>query len=89
MYYVFGLVYDKTNRPELAVKAYTQAVQLNGNYTSALINLGAHQLRDPPAGVAAVRGSRRAVEARRDGERLSHARAGSVASASRRSSTDW
>ena len=46
------------------------------------------QLRDPTAGVAAVRRSGRAVEARRDGERLRrrrHARAGSVASASRRS----
>ena len=46
MFYVFGLVYDKTNRPEIAIKAYMQAVQLNPNFASALVNLGAHQLRN-------------------------------------------
>lgn len=46
MFYVFGLIYDKTNRPEVAIKAYTQAVQLNPAHASALTNLGAHQLRN-------------------------------------------
>lgn len=43
--YVYGLVYDKTNRPERAVLAYQKAVSLDGNHASALVNLGAHQLR--------------------------------------------
>ena len=46
MFYVFGLIYDKTARPELAVKAYGQAVQINPNFASALVNLGVHQLRN-------------------------------------------
>jgi len=46
MYYVYGLVYDKTNRPEVAVKAYEKAVELDANFASALVNLGAHQLRN-------------------------------------------
>ena len=44
--YVYGLVYDHTNRPELAVKAFSQAVQLNPNFASALVNLGVHQLQN-------------------------------------------
>jgi tetratricopeptide (TPR) repeat protein len=44
--YVYGLVYDHTNRPELAVKAYAQAVQINPNFASALVNLGVHQLQN-------------------------------------------
>jgi len=44
--YVYGLVYDHTNRPEIAVKAFSQAVQLNPNFASALVNLGVHQLQN-------------------------------------------
>ncbi len=46
VYYVYGLVYDQTNRPEAAVKAYRTAVELNPSHASALVNLGAHQLRN-------------------------------------------
>jgi tetratricopeptide (TPR) repeat protein len=46
IYYVYGLVYDHTNRPEQAVLAFKQAVQLNPNFASALINLGEHQLEN-------------------------------------------
>jgi tetratricopeptide (TPR) repeat protein len=49
---VFGLIYDKTARPELAVKAYTQAVQINPKLASALVNLGVHQLRNKQYGAA-------------------------------------
>ena len=44
VYYVYGLVYDHTNRPEQAVLAYQKAVQIDPNFQSALVNLGAHQL---------------------------------------------
>ncbi len=44
--YVYGLVYDKTNRPEQAVLAYRKAVQINPNHASALVNLGVHQLKN-------------------------------------------
>ncbi|MDX2091188.1 MAG: tetratricopeptide repeat protein [Kofleriaceae bacterium] len=43
--YVYGLVYDKTNRPDRAVLAYQKAVSINPNHISALVNLGAHQLQ--------------------------------------------
>lgn len=46
VYYVFGLVYDHTNRLEQAVLAYTRAVELAPGFSSALINLGVHQLRN-------------------------------------------
>jgi tetratricopeptide (TPR) repeat protein len=46
IYYVYGLVYDHTNRPEQAVLAFKQAVQLNPNLTSAWIDLGTHQLQN-------------------------------------------
>ncbi|MEO6775246.1 MAG: tetratricopeptide repeat protein [Kofleriaceae bacterium] len=46
IYYVYGLVYDHTNRPEQAVLAYKKAVELNPNFASALTNLGAHQLEN-------------------------------------------
>jgi tetratricopeptide (TPR) repeat protein len=42
--YVYGLVYDKTNRPEQAVLAYQKALAINPAITGALVNLGAHQL---------------------------------------------
>jgi tetratricopeptide (TPR) repeat protein len=46
VYYVYGLVYDQTSRPEAAVKAYRTAVELNPSHASALVNLGVHQLRN-------------------------------------------
>ena len=44
IYYVYGLVYDHTNRPEQAVLAFKKATELNPNFASALVNLGVHQL---------------------------------------------
>jgi tetratricopeptide (TPR) repeat protein len=44
IYYVYGLVYDHTNRPDQAVLAYQKAVQLDPSFTSAWIDLGVHQL---------------------------------------------
>ena len=52
VYYVYGLVYDKTNRPEQAVLAYQKAVELNPNFASALVNLGVHQLSNKQYGEA-------------------------------------
>jgi tetratricopeptide (TPR) repeat protein len=46
VYYVYGVLYDHTNRFDVAVKAYTKAVELSPNFASALVNLGAHQLRN-------------------------------------------
>jgi tetratricopeptide (TPR) repeat protein len=46
VYYVYGLVYDHTNRPEQAVLAFRKAVELNPNHASALVNLGVHQLQN-------------------------------------------
>ncbi|HEU0030842.1 MAG TPA: tetratricopeptide repeat protein [Kofleriaceae bacterium] len=46
VYYVYGLVYDKTNRPEKARVAYQKAVELDGKHASALVNLGVHQLKN-------------------------------------------
>lgn len=46
VYYVYGLLYDQTNRPEQAVKAYRTAFELNPNHASALVNLGVHQLKN-------------------------------------------
>jgi tetratricopeptide (TPR) repeat protein len=44
--YVYGLIYDHTNRPDRAVLAYEKAVNINPNHASALINLGVHQLKN-------------------------------------------
>ncbi|HEY1558658.1 MAG TPA: tetratricopeptide repeat protein [Kofleriaceae bacterium] len=44
--YVYGLVYDKTNRPEQAVLAYQKAVAIKPDFASALVNLGVHQLEN-------------------------------------------
>lgn len=52
VYYVYGLVYDHTKRPEQAVLAYKKAVEINPRFTSALINLGVHQLRNKQYGEA-------------------------------------
>jgi tetratricopeptide (TPR) repeat protein len=46
VYYVYGLVYDHTKRPEAAVIAYKKAVELDPNYASALVNLAVHQLEN-------------------------------------------
>jgi tetratricopeptide (TPR) repeat protein len=46
VYYVYGLVYDHTNRPDRALLAYQKAVELNPSHASALVNLGVHQLKN-------------------------------------------
>ena len=46
VYYVYGLVYDKTNRPERAVLAYKKTIEINPSHASALVNLGVHQLKN-------------------------------------------
>ena len=46
VFYVYGLVYEHTNRPDQAVLAYQKAVTIDPNYQSALVNLGAYQLRN-------------------------------------------
>lgn len=46
VYHVYGLIYDRTNRPEQAMLAYQKAVDLRPTFKSALINLGVHQLRN-------------------------------------------
>ena len=46
IYYVYGLVYDHTGRAERAMLAYQKAVELDRGHQSALINLGAHYLRN-------------------------------------------
>ncbi|HET7504985.1 MAG TPA: tetratricopeptide repeat protein [Kofleriaceae bacterium] len=46
VYYVYGLVYDHTNRPEQAVVSYKKAVELNPGHASALVDLGVHQLQN-------------------------------------------
>ena len=44
IYYVYGLVYDHTNRPEQAVLSLERAVELDPTHASALVDLGQHQL---------------------------------------------
>jgi tetratricopeptide (TPR) repeat protein len=46
VYYIYGLIYDHTNRPEQAVLAYRKAVEINPSFASALVNLGVHQLKN-------------------------------------------
>jgi tetratricopeptide (TPR) repeat protein len=46
VYYVYGLVYDHTGRPDQAVLSYRKALEINPNHASALINLGVHQLQN-------------------------------------------
>src|SRR5205823_5981455 len=46
IYYVYGLIYDHTNRPDQAVLAFKKSVELNPSFASALVNLGAHQLQN-------------------------------------------
>jgi len=45
VFFVYGLVYDATDRPERALAAYYQAVQIEPTHQGALTNLGAHYLR--------------------------------------------
>jgi len=44
--YVYGLIYDKTNRPERAAFAFKHAVELDPNHASALVDLGVYQLKN-------------------------------------------
>jgi tetratricopeptide (TPR) repeat protein len=46
VYYVYGLVYDRTNRPDQALLAFRKAVELNPSFASALVDLGVHQLQN-------------------------------------------
>jgi tetratricopeptide (TPR) repeat protein len=46
VYYVYGLVYDHTSRPDQAVLSYKKALDINPNHASALVNLGVHQLQN-------------------------------------------
>jgi tetratricopeptide (TPR) repeat protein len=46
LYYVYGLIYDHTKRPDKAMVAYRRAVELRPDYQSALVNLGVHHLRN-------------------------------------------
>jgi tetratricopeptide (TPR) repeat protein len=46
VFYVYGLVYDHTNRAELALNAFQKAVALDPNFASAQIDLGVHQLQN-------------------------------------------
>lgn len=46
VYYVYGLVYDHTNRPDQAVLSFKKVVELNPNHASAWVNLGVHQLQN-------------------------------------------
>ena len=46
VFYVYGLIYDHTNRPEQAVLSFKKAVEQNPNHASALVNLGVHQLQN-------------------------------------------
>ncbi len=50
--YVYGLIYDRNNEPTRAFAAYRKAVSLDGNFASALVNLGVHQLRNKQYGDA-------------------------------------
>lgn len=46
VYYVYGLLYDATKRPEAAVLAYEKAVEYRSGYKSAMVNLGVHYIRN-------------------------------------------
>lgn len=45
VYYIYGLIYDKTSRPDQAKLAFEKAVGIDPNHASALTNLGVHQLQ--------------------------------------------
>lgn len=44
VYYVYGLVYDHTSRPDQAVLSFKKALEIDPNHASALVNVGVHQL---------------------------------------------
>ncbi len=44
IYYVYGLIYDHTNRPEQAVLSFEKAVSIDPNFASALVDVGEHEL---------------------------------------------
>jgi tetratricopeptide (TPR) repeat protein len=44
--FVMGLLYDRTERPAKAQASYEAAVRLDPSYTSALMNLGVHYLKN-------------------------------------------
>jgi len=46
VYYVYGLIYDHTNRPDQAVMSFKKAVELDPNLASAQVDLGVHQLQN-------------------------------------------
>jgi tetratricopeptide (TPR) repeat protein len=46
MFYVYGLVYEKTNRLDRAQAAFKRAVELDPRHASALVNHGTFQLRN-------------------------------------------
>lgn len=46
VYYVYGLIYDVTNRAPEAALAYKKATEINPKHASALVNLGVHQLKN-------------------------------------------
>lgn len=46
VYYVYGLIYDRTNRPDRALIAFKRAVEINPQHSSALVNLGVYQLKN-------------------------------------------
>lgn len=46
IHFLFGLVYDRTEEYDKAFAAYRRAVALSPNYTSGLMNLGVHYLRN-------------------------------------------
>jgi tetratricopeptide (TPR) repeat protein len=46
IYYIYGLVYDHTNRADQARLAFETAVQLDPSFASALVDLGEHQLEN-------------------------------------------
>ena len=52
IYYVYGLVYDKTNRGPQAALAFGKAVEINPSFPSALVNVGVHQLMNQQYGAA-------------------------------------
>ena len=52
VYYVYGLIYDHTSRPDQAVLSFKKTIELNPNHASALVNLGVHQLQNTQYGEA-------------------------------------
>lgn len=46
IHFLFGVVYDRTDEHDKAFAAYKRAVALSPDYTSGLMNLGVHYLRN-------------------------------------------